>query len=278
MAKYKCSVCKYIYDEDKEKTKFSDLESDWQCPVCGAIKLEFDLVKDEKVQWECEILDIIEETKDTKTFHLSKPQNYNFIAGQHTLVSIPNLDSKTSKQRPFSFACSPTRNYLMFTIKKVGELTTQIHNLEIGSKLIITQPYGTAYQFTEKSKKELVCIAGGSGITPFKAILDFISEKSLNTKLSIFFANKTSSDIIYNEYFSTLDEINKNINIINIISNKEENWTGHTGYLNKEIIQEHIKDLEHKDWFVCGPPPMTKAIESLLKELNVKPENIFIEG
>jgi rubredoxin len=46
MAKFKCEVCDYVYDEDKgcpengnaPGTKFSDLPDDWKCPVCGVGK------------------------------------------------------------------------------------------------------------------------------------------------------------------------------------------------------------------------------------------------
>ena len=43
--KFKCSVCGYVYDEDKEKTKFDDLPSDWKCPLCGIPKELFEEVK-----------------------------------------------------------------------------------------------------------------------------------------------------------------------------------------------------------------------------------------
>ena len=51
MAKYRCSVCNYIYDEEKEGRKF-ELLKDWRCPVCNAPKTAFILlfngIKDEK--------------------------------------------------------------------------------------------------------------------------------------------------------------------------------------------------------------------------------------
>jgi len=41
MAKYECVVCGYIYDEEKEGKKFSELPNDWRCPVCGVGKDRF---------------------------------------------------------------------------------------------------------------------------------------------------------------------------------------------------------------------------------------------
>lgn len=39
--KYRCNLCGYIYDEEKEGTKFNELAENWTCPVCGAPKSEF---------------------------------------------------------------------------------------------------------------------------------------------------------------------------------------------------------------------------------------------
>lgn len=44
MKKYRCTICGYIYDEEKENVKFSDLPEDWKCPMCGAPKSLFEEV------------------------------------------------------------------------------------------------------------------------------------------------------------------------------------------------------------------------------------------
>ena len=41
--KYLCTICGYIYDEEKEGTKFEDLPSDWTCPLCAAPKDDFEV-------------------------------------------------------------------------------------------------------------------------------------------------------------------------------------------------------------------------------------------
>lgn len=42
MARYVCTVCQWVYDEEKEGTKFEDLADDWVCPICGVEKEMFD--------------------------------------------------------------------------------------------------------------------------------------------------------------------------------------------------------------------------------------------
>jgi rubredoxin len=56
MAKYRCTVCNYVYDEEKEGKKFSDLPDDWRCPVCNSPKTVFVLLSD-----------VVEELKENTT-------------------------------------------------------------------------------------------------------------------------------------------------------------------------------------------------------------------
>jgi rubredoxin/mono/diheme cytochrome c family protein len=50
VARYKCSVCGYEYDESKENASWDALLHDWTCPICGAAKSEFELVGGEQPQ------------------------------------------------------------------------------------------------------------------------------------------------------------------------------------------------------------------------------------
>lgn len=50
MAKYKCKICGYIYDEEKEGVKFSELPDDWKCPMCFAPKNLFEKVEESTVE------------------------------------------------------------------------------------------------------------------------------------------------------------------------------------------------------------------------------------
>jgi pyruvate oxidase len=52
MAKYRCTVCNYIYDEDKEDKKFDELPDDWRCPVCNSPKSSYVLLTEESKDYE----------------------------------------------------------------------------------------------------------------------------------------------------------------------------------------------------------------------------------
>ena len=46
MKKYKCTICGYIYDEEKEEVEFNNLPEDWSCPLCGVGKELFELIEE----------------------------------------------------------------------------------------------------------------------------------------------------------------------------------------------------------------------------------------
>ena len=48
--KYRCKMCGFVYDDDKQKVKFEDLPDDWKCPMCGAPKSLFEPVKEEAAE------------------------------------------------------------------------------------------------------------------------------------------------------------------------------------------------------------------------------------
>ena len=66
MAKYKCTICGYIYDEANEAVKFDDLPSDWACPICGAPKAVFEKVEEESSKEEIIVEEQLEDEEDLK--------------------------------------------------------------------------------------------------------------------------------------------------------------------------------------------------------------------
>ena len=52
--KYVCTICGYVYDEDREGVKFTDLPDDWKCPTCGAPKSKFKPMEETSMNWASE--------------------------------------------------------------------------------------------------------------------------------------------------------------------------------------------------------------------------------
>ncbi|MDT8401344.1 MAG: FAD-binding oxidoreductase [Bacteroidales bacterium] len=215
------------------------------------------------------ILEIFDVSHDVKGFHLEKPEGYTFRPGQAANVAIGKKGWE-EKQRPFTFTNLPGDDILELIIKiypSRNGLTKELEGLKKGDELIINKPWGSI-----EYRGEGVFIAGGAGITPFISILRDLEKKDEMGKNILIFANNTSKDIIMEEEF---DKMLGSDRFINILA-EEKTDKYHNGFISKEFLEEQL-DHFNRVFYLCGPPPMMKAVEEDLAELGVKKESLVKE-
>jgi ferredoxin-NADP reductase len=214
------------------------------------------------------ILDIGQVTHDVKRFRVEKPDGYSFNPGQATEVSINTPEFKNEK-RPFTFTCLNREPYLEFTIKIYAShkgVTNELDKLKPGAELIIRDVWG-AISYKGKG----VFIAGGAGITPFISIFRDLRTKDEISGNTLIFANKTRADIILeNELRDILRDA-----FINILSDEKENGYFH-GMITADFLKDNIGDF-HRNFYLCGPPPMMDAVKKQLAGLCVGENSITLE-
>lgn len=219
-------------------------------------------------QHKVKIQTITNVTRDVLQIVTEKPRPYTFAPGQATEVAI-NKNGWKDKKRPFTFTCLPGNDYLEFTIKTYPShkgVTNQLLQLTKGDELILHDVFGAIGY-----KSEGVFIAGGAGVTPFISIFRDLHSKKEIGKNKLIFANKTRADIILEQEFKNL----LGSNFINILS--DENAHGYAnGQITEDFIKTHSGGL-NKIFYVCGPPPMMKAIEKQLAHLHVAEKSIIKE-
>lgn len=225
-----------------------------------------------------EIIEIKEETYDVKTFIIKFNEIMDFIPGQYCMTSLLDVKGFEGKEKPFTYTNVPGSEFVELTIKKIGEFTTVMHELDVGVKVKIKGPFGEVLNFDKNIKDDVVFLAGGSGITPFISAIRYIIEKKLNNNVTLFFGNRTKKDIIYAEEFKEHNELD-NITIVNTLSDTEsKKWTGHTGRIDKQLILEYVDNPENKLWYICGPPPMVAGMKILLEEIGINKDKIRVEN
>jgi ferredoxin-NADP reductase len=207
-------------------------------------------------------------TPDVLKIVTVKPQNYVFIPGQATEISI-NKEGWRDKTNPFTFTSLPKENHLEFIIKTYPShngATNELLNLKTNDELILHEVFGAI-----SYKGEGVFIAGGAGVTPFISILRELESKEEIGNNTLIFANKTKNDIILEEEFKKL----LGDNFHNILSSEKVE-----GYADGRITKEFIKANSNgmnKLFYLCGPPPMIEAIEKQLADLSVDKKSIVKE-
>ncbi|MCX6168430.1 MAG: hypothetical protein NTX65_03755 [Ignavibacteriales bacterium] len=207
-------------------------------------------------------------THDVLQIVVEKPQHYNFAPGQATEIAI-NKKGWDKEKRPFTFTCLPKNDYLEFTIKTYPahkSVTNELLQLKKNDELILHDVFGAiAY------KGEGVFIAGGAGVTPFISIFRYLNSKKEIGNNKLIFANKTKADIILEQEFKKL----LGTNFINILSDETVNDYAH-GQITEDFLKSKIGDVSQY-FYICGPPPMMKAIEKQLMKLKVDEKYIVKE-
>ena len=207
-------------------------------------------------------------THNVKQFTIQKPKGYNFKEGQATEVSV-NKEGWKEEKRPFTFTSLNEWDDLEFTIKIYNNhkgVTDQLDAIGVGDELIIHDVWGTIVYDGPG-----VFIAGGAGVTPFIAILRELEKTDNIRGNKLIFANQTEKDIILqNELEGMLGN-----QFINILSEGNNKMFAH-GYIDKAFLEIYLQDKNDKV-YLCGPEPMMDAVSAILKEMNIKEENIIVE-
>jgi glycine betaine catabolism B len=220
------------------------------------------------------------ELPDTKTVRLNWPEGYeiDFKTGQFITVAWP--DTLNYKRAYSLSSCAMDRGFFEVTVKRDGKMGTRIVDwAKEGDKLMVLPPAGKFLPVYEP-QKHLICIAGGSGVTPFRGFVREAARRKLETKITILYSVRTTNDIIFNEEFRELEQEHSCFSFYVTCTRlvPEDPWTGRRGRIDSVWIKEHIRDLKETVFYACGPNELVDATEKLvLEELGVPKEQMKTE-
>jgi ferredoxin-NADP reductase len=126
----------------------------------------------------------------------------------------------------------------------------------------------------------LLCLAGGSGVTPFRAFVREATRRGLPTKITVLYSVRTTNDIIFEREFRELATQNSNFNFYVTCTrlHPEDKWTGRRGRIDAAWVREQMHDLPNTVFYACGPNPLVEFAEDLvLRELGVAKEQMKTE-
>ncbi|HIS64372.1 MAG TPA: FAD/NAD(P)-binding protein [Candidatus Avoscillospira avistercoris] len=220
------------------------------------------------------VTDIRMDTPDVKTFRvvgLDGKKPFEHIPGQCAMLSMPGIGEAL-----FSITSSPTNeDYLEFSIKKCGCVTTWLHEMEPGRQVTLRGPYGNGFPVdTELKGKDLLIIAGGIGLAPVRSVINYVRANRANYgTLDIVYGSRSKEDLV--DYAEIIDEWCKEdgINVHLTIDREQEDWDGHVGF-----VPNYVKELNFdtsKTVVMCGPPIMIKFTLAGLEELGFRRDQVY---
>ena len=207
-------------------------------------------------------------------FKLSSKKSH--IPGQYYSLKV-NLESSEGV-RDYSATNKPNKKgELEFAVEllKNGEVSPVLHRLKLGNKIEIKGPLGSHFNIESKNKN-LVLIAGGTGIAPFISAIK--AYRRQNILLITSFNNE--ANIPYYKTITKLKKQNTNFEVfITLTKNLDKDWKGPTGRITQKTLNLFKNELLHKDSkiFICGPSAFVKAMEKSLAKLRINEEKIKVE-
>ena len=231
---------------------------------------------------------------DTTSFRFARSdeqRNYylNYKAGQYSVVDLGTKEDPEGPVRSFTIASSPTEKDFILISTRIRDtlFKKKLASLDLGTLVNITAPMGKFVLPDDHSSKSVVFLSGGIGVTPFKSMVKYATDKQLPLKITVFDSNRDQDNILYKKEFDECVTENKNLKIIYTISDERQessiqydDWKGERGFINRAMLVKYLSadELDNSIFYICGPPSMLKAMQKLLQDdLHIPKERIKIE-
>lgn len=185
-------------------------------------------------------------------------------------------NGKLSSAHPFTISSSPTWDQVAVTPKELGDFTATIADTKPGDKALIDAPYGT-FSFLHYNCQKLMFIAGGIGITPYMSMLRYMYDEKIQIPTVLLWGNKSEDELCFRDELAKMEQEMEHLHTVFIMS-RQKDWEGEKGRVDREMIEKYTAgNADAYDFFVCGPPPMSKATIAALHEMGVARQKIHHE-
>ena len=212
------------------------------------------------------ILEVIRHTEIEYTFRME--YHGNVKPGQFFEVSIPKFG-----EAPISVS-GIGEDFVDLTIRRVGKVTNEVFEHYTGDTLLMRGPYGNGFDSENYKGKELVIVAGGTGVSPVRGVISYFGEHPEERKgMTIITGFKSVKDVLFKEDFKRW---RNQMNVILTLDAGEETDEYKIGLVTKYIPELELEDVHTAQAVVVGPPAMMRfSVQGLLSR-GFKEENIWV--
>jgi len=222
-----------------------------------------------------EIIKVVPETGDTKTFHIqfqeaSLRESFSFVAGQFAEYSVFGEGEAT-----FCISSSPTRmSHLEFSVKRVGRVTHALHQLNEGDTIGFRGPYGNHFPLDKLKEKNLLFIGGGIGLAPLRSLIhNVVDTRADYREITILYGARSPQDLCF-QYDLESWGGNPSLEMVTTVDVGDDNWKGKVGLV--PMVLEEIKPSSKETMAItCGPPIMIRYTLKSLEKLGFTPSQVW---
>lgn len=219
---------------------------------------------------------------NTRAFKFGLPSESDTLGlplGRH--ISLCAIIDGSMVRRPYTPVSSDSdTGYFDLMIKvypePYGTMSRYLDRMLVGDTIDVRGPLGK-FTYTRNSYRRLNMVCGGTGITPmwqvFRAIMDDPHDR---TQVVLVFANVTVDDILLKEQLDEMANSEENFSVYYVLNDPPEGWTGGVGFVTQDILEKQFGKAEGDTFaLMCGPPPMNKAMKTILANLGYTDSQVF---
>jgi predicted ferric reductase len=173
------------------------------------------------------------------------------------------------QSHPFSLSAAPNREWLRITVGALGDHTRALQDLQPGVRIFAEGPYG-AMTAALRTRRKVVLIAGGIGITPLRALIDPLA--AAGEDLVLLYRASRRTDIVFHRELEWLAASGR-LTVHYLLGPRD----AQPGPLSADRITGLVPDIQARDVFLCGSTSMIQAANAALREARVPRRHIHQE-
>ena len=218
------------------------------------------------------------EDRNLKTFKFvflnpEDEKRFTYKAGQFAELSVAGKG-----EIPIGIASSPTeKGYLLFTVNKVGVVTTTLHQMSPGDIMGVRGPLGNWYPWETLEGRNVVIVGGGFAFTTLRSSIVYMlhpENRKRFGEITVIYGARTPGMLLYKEELMAWERRDDIKMHITVDATKDPNWKYHVGFV-PTVTKDTAPSSDNAYALVCGPPIMIKFTLPVLTELGFPPERII---
>lgn len=218
------------------------------------------------------------EDKNLRTFKFvflnpEDEQAFNYLPGQFAELSVPGVG-----EIPIGIASSPTeKGYVLFTVNKVGSVSSYMHNMKEGDIMGIRGPLGNSYPLEALRGQNVVIIAGGFAVTTLRSTITWMLDPAQRPnygKITFIYGARTPGLLLYKDEWGSWQK-RDDIDTFVTVDREFPGWDGLVGFV-PTVTDKVCPPPENTSALICGPPIMIKFTQPVLEKAGYTAEQIIM--
>jgi NAD(P)H-flavin reductase len=219
-------------------------------------------------------------THDIAEIIVALDHDLEYTAGQYAELRMDGITGP----RSYSFATSPDaadRRCATFYVRHVpgGQFSDWLFDTDrVGTHLQLAGPFGDLW--LRPAEQPLLCVAGGSGLAPIKALLEDAARRGCARQTVLLFGARTQHDLYcLGEMEGLRRSWNGQFDFRAVLSEEppESAWTGARGFVTDAVHELPVQLLHDCHIYTCGPPAMIDALETAVGEIRTDIEHFYAD-